>query len=75
MAPMAKGAPRKSLQRIWHADARMLREQGLSYHQIAVRLNVTQAAVYFALNPDRRAQYEKKRRETLLSRAAVSSPA
>lgn len=70
---MAKGAPRKSLQRIWHDDARRLRDEGLSYHQIAVRLNVTQAAVYFALRPDKRQQYQTKRRETLLSRAQSSA--
>lgn len=51
-----------------------MRAEGLPYHVIATALNVTPAAVYFALNPERRRQYRQKRRETM-SRALQSSPA
>lgn len=71
---MALGAPRKALQRIWHGEAERMRAEGLPYHVIATALNVTPAAVYFALNPERRRQYRQKRRETM-SRALQSSPA
>jgi predicted transcriptional regulator len=58
---MAKGAPRKAVQCVWHEEAKSLRAQGWTYHTIAEKFGVTDAAVYFAINPDKRIQYAMKR--------------
>jgi predicted transcriptional regulator len=58
---MGQGAPRKALRCIWHPEARGLRDAGWTYHAIAEKFGVTDAAVYFALNPDKRNQYALKK--------------
>lgn len=58
---MAKGAPKKALQRIWYDRARALRAQGWTYQNVADEIGVSVAAVYFAIHPDKRVQYALKR--------------
>ena len=69
---MAKGAPKKAQQCIWHEKARALRAENWTYQNIADEVGVTVAAVYFALNPDRRIQYALKRGARLKSLAPQS---
>lgn len=71
---MAMGAPRKPLQCLWHDEARRLRAEGLTYQQIADKVGVTAAAVYFALHPDKRAEYARKKSAKDFS-SAPSTPA
>ena len=58
---MVKGAPKKAQQGIWHEEARELRREGWTFHQIAMKVGVTPAAVYFVINPDKRAKYVKRK--------------
>lgn len=58
---MVMGAPKKSQQGIWHEEAKRLRAEGWTYQRIAALFGVTAAAVYFVINPDRRASYGLKR--------------
>jgi predicted transcriptional regulator len=58
---MGKGAPKKQFQCIWHEEARVLRAEGWTYQNIADKFGVTAAAVYFVINPDRRAEYAMRK--------------
>lgn len=70
---MAMGAPRKALRGIWHDEARRLRTDGWTYSRIAAHLQVTVAAVYFVINPDKRAIYGMKKGAKEVPRAPVTS--
>lgn len=58
---MAMGAPRKAKQRVWHDEARKLKADGWTYQRIAAEFGVTPTAVYFACNPEKRAEYAAKK--------------
>lgn len=58
---------------IWHAEAKRLRDdEHWTYQRIATHFSVSPAAVYFVLNPDRRAQYAIKKGAKDDLRALVS---
>lgn len=67
---MSKGAPKKHLQGVWHAEARRLRDdEGWTYVALGTKFNVTAAAVYFALNPGKRLVYAIKKGAKEIPRA------
>lgn len=71
---MTMGAPRKAQQGIWHAEARRLRDdEGWTYTRLAAHFGVTTAAVYFALNPDKRVAYAMKKAAKETPRGPVVS--
>lgn len=56
------GTPAPKIKRgAWHQWAREMRQQGYTYAQIAEAVGVSAPAVYFAMNPGKRAKYVKKR--------------
>lgn len=68
---MTTGAPIKSKRGIWHEEARRLRAEGWTYQQIADHFGVTNAAVYFIINPDKRAMYQNRRDAKLKDLASL----
>ena len=57
---MDSEAPQKPRRGAWHDQAREMRQQGLSYDEIGLRLGVSGVAVYFVINPHRRWKGKKK---------------
>jgi len=56
----------------WHEQARQMRADGLTYHEIGRRIGVSGPAVYFALNPERR--YRPKKAEAVAPAQIVKPP-
>ena len=59
--------PQKPKRGSWHEWAKQMREQGYTYAQIAEAVGVTPTAVYFALRPDKRWKYQKKKGVEVIS--------
>lgn len=57
------GATPKIKRGSWHQWAREMREQGYTYAQIAEAIGVSSPAVYFCINPHKRAKPKKKRED------------
>jgi len=51
----------------WHEWAKTMRDQGHTYAQIAEAVGVTPTAVYFALRPEKRWRYQKKKGVEVIS--------
>lgn len=59
----------------WHEQAREMRAEGATYAQIGEAFGVTATAVYFVINPLKRAMYKKKKGAGTVAPAPLPEPA